>query len=69
MLLEQLKELKQFGLLDKHTYPGYSLRVDYFLTPTGSKMLSAIEIMQSIGIDYMVRHGMTEILDEKGICY
>ena len=29
----------------------------------------AIKIMQEIGIDYMVEHGMTEILDEKGICY
>ena len=28
-------------------------------------MLSAIKIMQEIGIDYMVEHGMTEILDEK----
>jgi len=25
--------------------------------------------MQEIGIDYMVEHCMTEILDEKGICY
>ena len=50
MLLEQLKELKQFGLV-------------------GLKMLSAIEIMQGIGIEYMVKHGMSEILDEKGICY
>ena len=32
-------------------------------------MLSAIKIMQEIGIDYMVEHCMTEILDEKGICY
>lgn len=32
-------------------------------------MLSAIKIMQEIGIDYMVENGMTEILDEKGICY
>lgn len=31
-------------------------------------MLSAIEIMQKIGIDYMVEYDMTEILDEKGIC-
>lgn len=39
-----------------------------FLTKRGEKMLSAIKIME-IGIDYMVEHGMTEILDEKGICY
>ena len=31
MLLEQLKELMQFGLVDKKTYEGYPLRVEYFL--------------------------------------
>ena len=69
MLLEQLRELKHFGLIDKKTYDGYPLKVEYFLTGQGEKMLSAIKIMQEIGIDYMVGHGMTEILDEKGICY
>ena len=47
----------------------YPLKVEYFLTDMGLKMLSAIEIMQGIGIEYMVKHGMSEILDEKGICY
>ena len=69
MLLEQLKELKQFGLVGKKSYAGYPLKVTYFLTAMGLKMLSAIEIMQGIGIEYMVKHGMSEILDEKGICY
>ena len=69
MLLEQLRELKHFGLIDKKTYDGYTLKVEYFLTGQGEKMLSAIKIMQEIGIDYMVEHCMTEILDEKGICY
>ncbi len=32
-------------------------------------MLSAIKIMQEIGIEYMIEHDMTDILDEKGICY
>ena len=69
MLLEQLRELKHFGLIDKKMYDGYPLKVEYFLTGQGEKMLSAIKIMQEIGINYMVGHGMTEILDEKGICY
>lgn len=69
MLLEQLKELKHFGLVGKKSYAGYPLKVEYFLTDMGLKMLSAIEIMQGIGIEYMVKHGMSEILDEKGICY
>ena len=63
MLLEQLRELKHFGLIDKKMYDGYPLKVEYFLTRQGEKMLSAIKIMQEIGIDYMVGHGMTEILD------
>ena len=60
MLLEQLKELKHFGLVEKKSYAGYPLKVEYFLTDMGLKMLSAIEIMQGIGIEYMVKHGMSE---------
>ena len=50
MLLEQLHELKHFGLIDKHTFEGYPLRVEYFLTTRGETMLSAINIMQKIGM-------------------
>lgn len=69
MLLEQLHELQQFGLVDKKSYDGYPLKVEYFLTNKGEKMLSAVKIMQEIGITYMVEHGMTEFLDKKGISY
>jgi DNA-binding HxlR family transcriptional regulator len=70
MLLQQLKELQEFGLVDKIAYPGYPLRVDYFLTDDkGKKVLKAIQIMQEIGVEYMVEHGMTEFLDKKGISY
>lgn len=69
MLLEQLQELKEFGLVDKNTYDGFPLKVEYFLTERGRKMLEAIKIMQNIGIEFMVEHGMTEFLDQKGISY
>jgi DNA-binding HxlR family transcriptional regulator len=69
MLLEQLHELQHFGLLDKNTYDGYPLKVEYYLTKRGEKMLSAVKIMQEIGVDYMVEHGMTDILDQKGISH
>ncbi len=69
MLLEQLKELHAFGIVDKKSYDGYPLKVEYFLTPRGEKILSAIRIMQDVGIEYMVEHGMTDILIEKGISY
>lgn len=69
MLLEQLAELKDYGLIDKKSYAGYPLKVEYFLTARGEKMLSAINIMQEIGIEFMVEHDMTDFLDKKGICY
>lgn len=70
MLLQQLSELREFGLVQKRSFAGYPLHVEYSLTPErGQKMLRAIGIMQEIGIDYMVEHGMTDVLDQKGICY
>ncbi len=70
MLLQQLKELQDFGIVAKHTYEGYPLKVEYYLTEErGMKMLSAILIMQRIGVDYLVEHGKTDVLDKKGIPY
>ncbi len=58
MLLEQLHEMQEFGLVDKKTYEGYPLKVEYFLTERGKKMLMAVNIMQDMGIEYMNEHGM-----------
>lgn len=68
MLLEQLRELIQFGLVEKKTFEGYPLRVEYSITNgRGQKMMEAITIMQLIGVDYMLEKGMAETLVEKGI--
>lgn len=54
MLLQQLKELMAFGLVDKETFPGYPLKVEYFLTADrGAKIIEALEIMQSLGLEYL----------------
>ncbi len=54
MLLEQLKELREFGIVDKINYEGYPLKVEYFLTEDkGRKISAALEIMQEIGRDYI----------------
>lgn len=66
MLIEQLKELLDFGMVGKNTFEGYPLRVEYFLTERGNKMLEAITIMQNIGIDLMKENGMEDFLKEKG---
>lgn len=68
MLLEQLRELIQFGLVEKKIFEGYPLRVEYSITERrGRKMIEAITIMQMIGIDYMLEKGMSGTLIEKCI--
>lgn len=67
MLLEQLKELIEYGFANKTVYEGYPLRVEYYLTEHGQRLLSALEIMQSIGVDYMIAAGKKNILIEKGV--
>ncbi|MBC3795998.1 winged helix-turn-helix transcriptional regulator [Acetobacterium tundrae] len=69
MLLQQLNELRHFGLVDKENAQGYPLHVDYYLTERGKRILKAVEIMQEIGIEYMVEHQLTDILDQKNIGY
>lgn len=66
MLLEQLKELLDFGLIGKNTFEGYPLRVEYFLKERGQKMLEAITIMQTIGIELMKENAMDDVLRAKG---
>ena len=68
MLLEHLKELIEFGFVDKKNYPGYPLHVEYFLTrPQGEQLLQALRLMQHIGIDYMKAHGKEQLLIDKGV--
>lgn len=49
MLLEHLKELSEFKIVGKNTYPGYPLKVEYYLTERGRDLLDAIVILQRIG--------------------
>lgn len=68
MLLQHLKELMEYGLVDKTTFSGYPLKVEYFLTQEiGIKILEALSIMQQVGIDFMQANGMQDILQQKGL--
>ena len=58
MLLEQLKELIEYGFVKKQTFPGYPLHVEYSLTEVmGVQILEALTILQRIGIDYLKAAG------------
>ena len=67
MLMEQLKELLEYGMVEKHTYAGYPLHVEYDLTKRGEHMLEAIAIMQEIGVEMMLEDNREEFLKEKGL--
>lgn len=68
MLIQHLNELIFYGLADKKTFNTYPLKVEYFLTETmGRQIISALSIMQGIGIDYMMSNNMEEILKEKNL--
>ncbi|MDP4153367.1 MAG: helix-turn-helix domain-containing protein [Bacillota bacterium] len=67
MLLQQLKELQEFGIINKTSYNGFPLHVEYFLTERGDQLLEAVRIMQDVGVSYMLEHGQRELLEQKGI--
>jgi DNA-binding HxlR family transcriptional regulator len=68
MLLQQLRELKEFGIIEKKEYKGYPLHVEYFLTKKrGHQILQAICIMQQVGIEFMLENGMEKELRLKGL--
>lgn len=67
MLIQQLKELQEFGIINKTSNEGYPLHVEYYLTARGTKLLDAVLIMQDIGVAYMIEHGQAEQLEQKGI--
>jgi DNA-binding HxlR family transcriptional regulator len=68
MLLQHLKELMDYGLVDKKVYDGYPLRVEYFLTPIrGQQMLEVLKLLQKIGIDYLKDNNQDELLMELGL--
>lgn len=67
MLLEHLKELQEFDMVAKTQYDGYPLKVTYFLTPRGKRMLEIVGSMQQIGIELMQEDGKEELLIEKGL--
>ena len=67
MLLQQLKEMQEFGITNKTSKEGYPLHVEYYLTDRGVQLLEAVLIMQNIGVSYMVEQGQKELLEQNRI--
>lgn len=67
MLLENLKDLIDVGIVGKYEYEGYPLRVEYYLTERGKSILKALEILQQVGIEYMMENGRKNELINIGL--
>ena len=69
MLLEHLKELMEYQIVGKVSFPGYPLKVRYFLTGRGKELLKAIVILQKVGsgIQSELRKGIPGCRDGLGM--
>lgn len=52
MLLQHLNELIDCKMVQKKTFEGYPLKVEYSLTSVGEEVIKGVEIFQKIAIDY-----------------
>ncbi|MBR2742596.1 MAG: helix-turn-helix transcriptional regulator [Clostridia bacterium] len=57
VLSDQLKELQNDGLIDRHDYKQIPPKVDYTLTPKGKSLLPIIDQMTAWGMEDMKRKG------------
>lgn len=67
VLIENLKELIDVQIVQKNEYEGYPLRVEYYLTDRGKNILKALEILQQIGIEYMIENKREQELIKIGL--
>lgn len=66
-----LKELEDYQLIGKITYPGFPLKVEYFLTDIGKSALPIIAAMDKWGTTQRehVNRISNELLGEKSLDY
>jgi DNA-binding HxlR family transcriptional regulator len=53
VLNERLRKLLSFGLITRTEHPGLPARVDYSLTPSGSKLAAIIEQIRDLNADHI----------------
>lgn len=56
VLTERLRKLLNYELITRHEFPGKVLRVEYRLTPTGSKLVGIIEQLRDLDEQHAHRH-------------
>jgi len=51
MLIQQINELIEYSIVSKYKHPGYPLKTELKLTDRGYKLIEAIMILQSVGVE------------------
>ena len=64
MLSQQLRELKQDDLIQKHIVTKKPLRVDYSLTKQGESLSDLYVLASNWGIAYLKRNGIDYLKDQ-----
>lgn len=53
MLIQELKDLVEVGLVERTAYPEVPPRVEYRLTEKGQKAIPVLEMVEKFGCEYM----------------
>ncbi len=53
MLTKQLRELEQYGLIERKVYPEIPPKVEYSLTPLGESLKLVLDTLHHWGEDYI----------------
>ena len=64
MLMQSLKDLLEYGFIDKIVSKDYPLHATYFLTNKGKRLIDALDIFQEIGKEYVFTPFSRMIIDE-----
>ncbi|WP_375435875.1 winged helix-turn-helix transcriptional regulator [uncultured Hymenobacter sp.] len=59
MLIQELRELEQDGIVERTVYQQVPPKVEYTLTERGQRVRPLLEAMTTWGLDYLQREGCT----------
>ncbi|WP_440134675.1 winged helix-turn-helix transcriptional regulator [Chitinophaga sancti] len=65
VLYQQLKELEDYGIIERIVYPVAPPKVEYFLTGLGNSLLPVINAMDNWGTQYLDNPGITPVLNSE----
>jgi DNA-binding HxlR family transcriptional regulator len=62
MLTKHLRELEEFGVVERTVFPEVPPRVEYTLTPLGHSLKPLLDLMLDWGLNYLANHPEIELV-------